>query len=142
MSSVQFLSFYSILQSGSGARNYNANSLTPVSALGLVLQVGSASWHPVAHVVSVDGARLRFAVDASRQRLTSHRGNANGTVSGETEQIIGTWKTYIALKFLRRRLEETVKRRWKRPKVPLPGVLEGWMGVWGGVVEVWKKADT
>lgn len=141
MANVQFLSFYSILQS-SGARNYNANSLTPVAALTLLLQAGTATFHPIAHVVSIDGARLRFAIDASRQR-TSNKGKEGSSINGQelVVETIGTWKTWVAIKFLRRRLEEVVSKRWKWPGQRLPARLESWMSVWEEIVVGWNRDD-
>jgi len=71
-------------------------------------------FHPTAHIVAIDGARLRFAVEG--------------------------WKTFTALKFLRRRLEEIAERRWKKPDAELPKRLARWMALFiGGVVGEWEK---
>ena len=138
---IKFLSFYSILQSG-GAKTYNANSLTPVAPLALALMVGAASWYPTAFVMGIDGARLRFAVEAVALRRKAG-GSGNGGARGESEardpadELIGPWKTYVALKFLRRRLEEIVQRRWKKPADRLPFMLQRWADAWDGIVEGW-----
>jgi len=96
-------------------RNYNANSLTPVSPLLLLILAGDAVFHPIAQVVQIDGARLRFAL------------------------ADGGWKTFVALKFLRNRLEEILERRWKKPEAELPRKLARWMTLWSDIVAEWGK---
>jgi len=111
---IKYLSFYSILQSGQ-AKNYNANSLTPVHPLALLLLVGEASFHPIANVVSVDGARLRFVVEG--------------------------WKTAVALKYLRLRLREVVEKRWKKADWVMTKGLRRWWDIWEGIVNEWEKRE-
>lgn len=98
-------------------RNYNANSLTPVSPFPLILLAGDAAFHPTAHVVQIDGARLRFAIADSG------------------------WKTFVALKFLRKRLEEIVERRWRKPDAELPRRLARWMALFGDIAADWGRKD-
>ena len=115
-------------------RNYNASSLTPVSTLPLLLLAGEAVFHPAAHVVSIDGARLRFALDG--------------------------WRQAVALKYLRRRLEEIMNKTWKsetgvedsergnsadgriRARRPVFNKrLQAWIDVWNDIVESWAARN-
>lgn len=111
---IKYLSFYSILQSGQ-AKNYNANSLTPVHPLALLLLVGEANFHPIANVVSVDGARMKFVIEG--------------------------WKTTAALKYLRLRLREVVEKRWKKADWIMPKTLKRWWDVWEEIVRSWEKKE-
>jgi len=111
---IKYLSFYSILQSGQ-ARNYNANSLTPVHPLALLLLVGEASFHPIANVVSVDGARLRFVIEG--------------------------WKTAVVLKYLRLRLRAVVEKKWKKADWVLSKSLRRWWDAWELIVKEWEKRE-
>lgn len=126
---VRFMSFYSILQSGA-SKNYNANSLTPVQPFPLLLLVGQqVQFHPVAHVVTIDGARLRFSfVDY-------------GAAGQNDKTVQSAWKTYLAVKFLRKRLEEIVQRWWKSPGSKLPKRLDAWLEIWNKIVESWPKGE-
>lgn len=135
MAHVKYLSFYSILQS-SGTKHYNANSLTPVNPLLLLLLAGEANFHPTAHVVSLDGARMRFCVadvnvGPSVKVVQSREGDRTR---------IGSWKTFVALKMLRRRLEEIMARRWRSPGAALPRRLERWWAIWEASVSGWDRS--
>lgn len=89
-----------------------------MSPFALLLLAGEASFHPTAQVAQIDGARLRFAL--------ADRG----------------WKAFVALKFLRRRLEEILERRWRRPEAELPKRLARWMALWNElVVEWWRRGE-
>lgn len=126
---IKYLSFYSILQSSHGAKNYNASSLTPVAPLPLLLLAGEATFQTYVGVVSVDGARLRFLIESRDGRVA-----ANGRAPP------GVWKTVTALKVFRRRLEEIVELKWKRPGKELPMRLRRWWDLWEKLVdEVWAK---
>jgi ATP-dependent RNA helicase DHX29 len=114
--STKYLSFYSIMQSSGGAKNYNANSLTPVHPLALVLMAGEANWHQTSGVVSVDGSRMRFWIEG--------------------------WKLATAVKYLRERLQECVERKWRRPELPLPRRLARWWEIWEEVVGRWEKKES
>lgn len=138
MNKTQFLSFYSITQSGGG--KYNASSVTPVSPLLLALLAGQCTFHPTAHAIAIDGARARFLVDVAPPRKKDRTAAAmdNGVRDGEGD-VMGPWKTYIALKMLRRRLEEITKRKWRQPGAELPSWLERWWAAWEGIVARWEK---
>jgi len=128
---VKYLSFYSILQSSGtksvfscnhgiaqanthSLRHYNAASLTAAPPLPLLLLAGATiSFHPTAGVASIDGARLRFQLDSRR--------------------------TAVAIKCLRRALEEVVERKWKKPDAVLPKRLARWWEVWEEIVKGWEK---
>ena len=129
---ISFLSFYSILQAKGG--RYNANALTPVAPLGLALLSGTATFHFVGHVVSLDGARLRFVVDVPALKRKSGEGDA--------EAVVGPWKTFIALKFLRRRLEEIVRCKSKSPGKGVGDCLERWEAAWVELVREWELVST
>lgn len=118
---TRFLSFYSILQSTGGAKNYNASSLTPVAPLALVMMAGEAGFVSYSGVLGIDGARLRFLVEGSGR--------------------IGMWKTVTALKFLRRRMEEIVQCRVLNPGKDLPARLRKWWALWERVVEGWAERE-
>ena len=142
---IKYLSFYSILQS-SGARNLNANSVTPASPMMLALGVGSASWYPTAFVIGIDG-KMRLAIDMpapkrKKQSASSEKPGERGETERqqEIEGVIGPWKTFVALKFLRRRLEEAVQRKWKKPAEPLPRFLERWSNAFMEMMEESAKA--
>ncbi|KAK6439340.1 hypothetical protein LTR95_004446, partial [Oleoguttula sp. CCFEE 5521] len=59
-SPIQYLSYYSIMQSAS--RFTNAQETSPVSDFALVLMAGDAAFNIYAGVIVVDGNRLRFKV--------------------------------------------------------------------------------
>lgn len=127
---VKFLSFYSILQSSHGAKNYNASSLTPVAPLALVLLAGEATFLTYAGVIIVDN-RIRFCIESG-----------TGRTGKDGRPGPGVWKTILAIKALRRRLEEVVEFRWRKPGRELPGRLRRWWEIWERLVgEVWAKND-
>jgi ATP-dependent RNA helicase DHX29 len=80
---ARYLSYYSIMQSAS--RNLNALSTSVVHELPLLLLAGDAEMKLHAGVVTIDGNRLRFSVK--------------------------DWKTAVALKVLREKLEEVVEMK-------------------------------
>lgn len=128
---VKYLSFYSIMQSSGGAKNYNASSLTPVAPLELVLLAGEATFLTYAGVISIDSSRLRFVIETREAKP-----GADG------QPPPGIWKTMTALKYLRRKMEETVEWQWQKPGKDLPARLTKWWALWEKLVsEVWVKKD-
>jgi ATP-dependent RNA helicase DHX29 len=107
---IKFLSYYSLMQSTSGAKTYNALSTTPVPDLALLLLAGDAEWRIHAGVVVLDGNRLRFKV--------------------------GDYRTAMALKTIRKRLEEYVEGKLEEPGRPVRAGLERWLGIWDKIVSV------
>ena len=134
----RFLSFYSILQSATTAsKNYNANSITPANPFALVLLVGGkVEFHPTAHVVSVDGARLRFSLID----YNSPNGTGKGSMNVSDSAAKKAFKTLIALKYLRKRLDDVVRLKWKKGGVGgnMPADLENWWCIWEELVKHWE----
>lgn len=142
-SKTTLLSFYSILQTSSGARSYNANSLTPVSPLLLLLLSGSTSplgpptapadgdslsLHPLSNVLTLDvggpgGQKLRYQVPDIE-------------AGSSPEDAIGAAKTALCIKYMRRALGEVMQRRWKRQ--PLSRELEKWMEIFSEMLGTWE----
>lgn len=86
-------------------------------------------FHPVAHVMTIDGARLRFSfVDY-------------GTTGANDKAVQSAWKMFLAVKYLRRRLQEIVTRCWKNHGSKLPKRLEVWLDLWNKVVDGWLKRE-
>lgn len=100
-SNTRYLSYYSIMQSAS--RNLNALSTSVVHELPLLLLAGDAEFKLHAGIVTIDGNRLRFSV--------------------------GTWKTAVALKVLRERMEEAVEMKLAGSKKGESERLRKWMEV-------------
>jgi ATP-dependent RNA helicase DHX29 len=98
--SAKYLSYYSIMQSSS-SKNYNASSTTAVHELPLLLLAGEADFKIHAGVITIDGNRLKFSVK--------------------------DWKTAIALKVLRERMEELVEVSLAKPGKTLSPRLTKWM---------------
>lgn len=98
---TRYLSYYSIMQSSS--KNLNALSTTAAQELLLLLLAGDAEFKLHAGVVAIDGNRLRFSVK--------------------------DWKTAVALKVLRERMEEIVRARLASPKKEVGERLRLWMGL-------------
>lgn len=98
--SAKYLSYYSIMQSGN-SKNYNASSTTAVHELPLVLLSGEADCKLYAGVITIDGNRLKFAMR--------------------------DWKTAVALKVLRERMEEIVEVSLAKPGEGLSARLTRWM---------------
>ncbi|KAI9668434.1 MAG: hypothetical protein M1831_001188 [Alyxoria varia] len=173
---MRFLSFYSILQSSGGAKNYNANSLTPLHPLPLLLLAGTtSSFHPTAHTITLDNSRLRFTLmdylsstttassAATTMPTTGGAGTAGNTGGDRAHQ--SAWRTLVAIKFMRRRLEECVRWRWKNgggvgggdgsggggggsgtganndvsPR--LPARLEKWNTLWQQLSSAWAEGN-
>ena len=104
-STIKYLSYYSLMQAASSAKTYNALSTTPVQDFALLVGVaGDADWRLHAGVCVIDGNRLRFKV--------------------------GGWKAAVALKVLRRRLEQVVEARLREPGRPLEPRLVSWVALW------------
>jgi ATP-dependent RNA helicase DHX29 len=98
----KYLSYYSMMQSG-GSKFLNALSTTAVQELPLMLLVGDSDFKLHAGVITIDGNRLRFRVDE--------------------------WKNALALKGLRRAMEEIVEGRLRDPRKELSPRLRKWMEV-------------
>ncbi|KAK3706195.1 hypothetical protein LTR37_012896 [Vermiconidia calcicola] len=96
---INYLSFYSIMQSSS--KYTNAQETTPVSDFALVLLAGEATFHMYAGVIVIDGNRLKFKVR--------------------------DWKTMFALKMLRTKLREALARVFKHPGRELGDRYRRWM---------------
>ncbi|KAB8345982.1 hypothetical protein FH972_023034 [Carpinus fangiana] len=116
------VSYYSVVQASGGARNYNASGVTPVHALVLLLgPAGEARFDGVAGAVILDGARLRLLL-------------GEGTPAG--------WRVLTAIKFLRRRIEECLRKKWSgagRGRDAGWGTKLGrWWAMWEKVVEAWE----
>jgi len=123
---VRYMTYYSIVQAGAGARQLNATALTPTAALPMLLMAGGdVAWHAVALVGGLDvggGARLRFGVEG--------------------------WKGMAALKWLRACVDSIAARAWV-PRGPKDGEGRGvqrandaeWSALWEGIVKSWV-ADT
>lgn len=118
---VRYMTYYSIVQAGAGARHLNATALTPTAALPMLLMAGEVAWHPVALVGGLDvgsGGRLRFGVEG--------------------------WKAMAALKWLRACVDGIAARAWlaKGTKdIEGRGVGRGsdaeWTALWEGIVKSW-----
>lgn len=109
--SAQYFSYYSILQT-SGAKLLNANSITPTSALPLLLLVGDATFHPTAQIIALD-SRLRFVVEQKS-------------------------KAFIAIKIFRLRIAEIIARYWKSSKtVEMPRRLQKWVKILMSLIASW-----
>lgn len=87
----------------SSSKNLNALSTTAAQELLLLLLAGDAEFKLHAGVVAIDGNRLRFSVK--------------------------DWKTAVALKVLRERMEEIVRARLASPKKEVGERLRLWMGL-------------
>lgn len=98
---VNYLSFYSIMQSSS--RFTNANETTAVSEIPLILMAGDARFEMYAGVVIIDGNRLRFKVR--------------------------DWRTMIVLKVLRSKIKEVMAKLYKNPGRDLGDRPRRWMEV-------------
>jgi ATP-dependent RNA helicase DHX29 len=97
-SKVKYLSYYSMMQSG--GRLSNALSTSLAHELPLLLLSGEADFKVHAGIVAVDTARLRFSVK--------------------------DWKTTIALKHLRKKMEKLVDWSIRKPSESPPGDLKWW----------------
>lgn len=98
-SDAKYLSFYSIMQSGS--RFTNAQETSAVEATALALLAGEAKFDTYAGVVTLDGSRTRFKV-------------ANG-------------KQLVLLKVLRSKIKEVLLRMMKNPGGAVGGKSLAWM---------------
>lgn len=114
---LTLVSYYSIMQSPSGNRNYYASGTTPVHPLLLLLgPAGEAKFDGVSGAVILDGARLRTLV-------------GDGSGMG--------WRTHTAVKYLRWRISECVERRWRNKGL---GKGEKWWALWESVVASWEES--
>jgi ATP-dependent RNA helicase DHX29 len=98
----KYLSYYSMMQSG-GSKFLNALSTTAVQELPLMLLVGDADFKLHAGVITIDGNRLRFRVDE--------------------------WKNALALKGLRKGMEEIVEGSLRDPRKEISPRLRKWMEI-------------
>jgi ATP-dependent RNA helicase DHX29 len=92
----RYLSFYNIMQSGYSATNAFSTSIA--YEMPLLLLAGDADFKMHAGVIAIDSNRLRFAVK--------------------------DWKTMLALKTLRGKLEELVDWAVENPKMAIPAELQ------------------
>ncbi|KAF2671034.1 ATP-dependent RNA helicase A [Microthyrium microscopicum] len=100
---LKYLSYYSIMQSGSKYSNAtNAQSTTIAHEVPLVLLAGEAEFKLHAGVITIDSNRLRFAVK--------------------------DWKTVVALKMLRGKLEELMNWSIEHPGAKVSEELVWWRG--------------
>jgi ATP-dependent RNA helicase DHX29 len=97
-SKAKYLSYYSMMQSG--GKLSNALSTNLAHELPLILLAGDADFKLHAGIVAVDTARLRFSVK--------------------------DWKTAIALKHLRKKMEKLVDWSVRKPSESLPSDLKWW----------------
>jgi ATP-dependent RNA helicase DHX29 len=97
-SKAKYLSFYSMMQTG--GKLSNALSTNLAHELPLILLAGDADFKLHAGIVAVDAARLRFSLK--------------------------DWKTAIALKHLRKKMEKLVDWSVRKPSEPLPSDLQWW----------------
>lgn len=100
--SVQYLSFYHIMQSKN--KFYNAHETSAVEDFAIALVCGEADFRIFSGVLSMDSNRLRFNLK--------------------------DWKTLLALKILRTKLKEVLIRWFKTPDKPLTSTQEFWLGIW------------
>jgi ATP-dependent RNA helicase DHX29 len=98
---LKFLSYHSIMQATS--KFYNAMSTTSVQELPLILLAGDVDFKLHAGVITVDSNRLRFAVK--------------------------DWRTAIALKKLRTKLEEVVDWAVQNPGSEMSPELAWWKNI-------------
>jgi len=98
--SAKYLSYYSIMQSSSRSPQAHSTTALP-SLLPLLLLVGDAEFKVHAGVIVLDSGRLRLR--------------------------LRTWKSTIALKFLRKRTKEIVDWHLLQPGKPLSPRLAKWM---------------
>ena len=110
-SHIQYLSFYSIMQSSS--RFTNSQETSAVSDFALVLLAGEAVFHMYAGVIVVDGNRLRLKVR--------------------------DWRTMIVLKTLRAKAKEALSRTFKYPGKDLGDKQRRWMEVIERIFDQRKK---
>jgi ATP-dependent RNA helicase DHX29 len=95
---IRYLSFYNIMQSGSKFHNAtNAFSTSIAHEIPLILLAGEADYKMHAGIVAIDSNRLRFAVK--------------------------DWKTMLALKIMRQKLEELVEWVIEQSKASVPAEL-------------------
>lgn len=99
---AQWLSFYHILQSNS--KFYNALESSTVEDFAIALLCGDADFKMYSGVIVIDGNRVRFS--------------ANG------------WKVLLALRTLRRQLQQIVLQSFKKPGLPLSAKQREWMDIW------------
>ena len=100
--SMQYLSFYHIMQSGSG-KAYNAHETSPVEAFAIALACGDAEFRMYAGVVLLDGHRFKFKVDG--------------------------WRQMLALKILRAKVVEMLAAKMKAPGRDT-GESDFWWNIW------------
>ncbi|OQN96057.1 hypothetical protein B0A48_17857 [Cryoendolithus antarcticus] len=100
-SPIQYLSYYSIMQSAS--RFTNAQEMSPVSDFALVLMAGDAVFNMYAGVIVVDGNRLRFKVR--------------------------DWRSMYVIKVLRGKCREVLARLLKNPGRDVGVGMRAWMEV-------------
>lgn len=91
-----------MMQSG-GSKFLNALSTTAAQELPLMLLVGDADFKLHAGVITIDGNRLRFRVDE--------------------------WKNALALKGMRKAMEEIVENKLRESRKELSPRLRKWMEI-------------
>ncbi|KIW05749.1 uncharacterized protein PV09_03605 [Verruconis gallopava] len=110
---LKFLSYYSMMASSSGNKNYNALSTSAVADVPVMLLAGDAEWRLHAGFVVIDGNRLRFKVDQ--------------------------WKEAITMKYLRIKIEELVESRLKEPLKEISGRAKKWFELWDAMCKSYNE---
>lgn len=104
---IKHLSFYHIMQSASKFTNAHETSPVPTPAIALLLG-STTTFNLYAGVFAIDGNRMKFAVKK--------------------------WKTLVAIKMLRTRINEMVRARLRSPSRAVGKREEKWMEVWRRVM--------
>ncbi|KAI9707317.1 MAG: hypothetical protein M1836_000277 [Candelina mexicana] len=98
----KWLSFYHIMQSSN--KFYNAHETSAAEDFPIALLCGDADFRMYSGVIVIDGNRARFA--------------------------LLDWKSLLAIKILRTRLQDIMSRSFKNPGKPLSAQQQKWLSIW------------
>ena len=98
----KWISFYHIMQSSN--KFYNAHENSAVEDFPIALLCGDVEFKMYSGTAVIDGNRIRFTVDG--------------------------WKTLLAVKTLRARLQQILQGAFRKPSRQLSAQEQRWMNIW------------